>query len=61
MMGKRGEDGLYAMAAKDIFGMLDEASRSRPLQVSVALFEIYGRPPRAAPFCTARPNWPLTT
>jgi hypothetical protein len=49
------------MAAKDIFGMLDEASRSRPLQVSVALFEIYGRPPRAAPFCTARPNWPLTT
>lgn len=42
MMGKRGEDGLYAMAAKDIFGMLDEASRSRPLRVSVALFEIYG-------------------
>jgi hypothetical protein len=40
MMGKRGEDGLYAMAAKDIFNMLED--RSRTVQVSVALFEIYG-------------------
>lgn len=42
MMGKRGEDGLYALAAKDIFSLLEVERSSSPLSVSVALFEIYG-------------------
>lgn len=40
-MGKREEEGLYALAAKDIFKLLREETSSS-LRVSVALFEIYG-------------------
>jgi len=42
MMGKRGEDGLYALAAKDIFKLLNGEYTSSSVTVAVALFEIYG-------------------
>jgi hypothetical protein len=43
MMGKKGVDGLYALAAKDIFQLLESGEYAgQGLAVSVSLFEIYG-------------------